>query len=173
MTATVERPRIGDLVTVRGQRWVVGGVLPDGAITLVNLRGLDDWDYGRVPDGEPIQEPRLLAEIKRTARNRRVEQLRPAPWLDGIDRDPTGPASRVGVPVVPFPAWLRCTACDELAAIETKIFGFQNEQPRRPPAADGYGSSRCGAAPPPTGYRCGRRPRCSPTWSPRPGSNCC
>jgi hypothetical protein len=132
MTATVERPRIGDLVTVRGQRWVVGGVLPDGAITLVNLRGLDDWDYGRVPDGEPIQEPRLLAEIKRTARNRRVEQLRPAPWLDGIDRDPTGPASRVGVPVVPFPAWLRCTACDELAAIETKIFGFQNEQPRRP-----------------------------------------
>lgn len=44
-----------------------------------------------------------------------VDELRPAPWRDGIDTDPKGPASRVGVPVIPFPAWLRCTAYNELA----------------------------------------------------------
>ncbi|MEU9604672.1 hypothetical protein, partial [Streptomyces sp. NPDC048057] len=31
------------------------------------------------------------------------------------DTDPKGNAARIGVPVTPFPQWLRCTACNELA----------------------------------------------------------
>jgi len=59
-----------------------------------------------------------------------VKELRPAPWLAGDD--PAGQAGRVGVPVTPFPAWLRCTVCNELAPLESKIFEFENSRPRKP-----------------------------------------
>ena len=96
------------------------------------VRGLDDWTYDGVPDWEPITEPRLLAAVAALPGHRYVEQLRPAPWLDGLDADPRGPAARVGVPVTPFPAWLRCTACNELAPLDSQVFGFENDKPRRP-----------------------------------------
>lgn len=98
----------------------------------VLVRGVDDWDYRNVPEWEPITEPRLLAAVTRLSGTRQVQQLRPAPWLDGIDAGPNGPAARVGVPSVPFPAWLRCTACNELAPLDSEIFGFENDKPRRP-----------------------------------------
>jgi hypothetical protein len=98
----------------------------------VLVRGLDDWRYDGVPGWEPIAEPRLLAAVKALPDNKHVEQLRPAPWLDGLDADPGGPASRIGVPVTPFPAWLRCTACNELAPLDAQAFGVQNDKARRP-----------------------------------------
>ncbi|ROT31690.1 DUF1998 domain-containing protein [Micromonospora sp. HM5-17] len=107
------------------------GSLVDLPNLSVLVRGLDDWDYSAIPEREEIKEPRLLEKVRRTI-GRSVEQLRPAPWLSGTDQDPTGPAARVGVPVVPFPSWLRCTACDELAPIESRIFGFENAKPRKP-----------------------------------------
>lgn len=125
------------------------GALADLPNFSVLVRGLDDWNYTAF-EWEPIAEPRLLAAIQRLG-ERRVEQLRPAPWLDGLDRDPTGPASRVGVPVLPFPAWLRCTACNELAPIDSGAFGFENDKPRRPQEArffhDNCGRKRSGRKP--------------------------
>jgi hypothetical protein len=97
----------------------------------VVVRGVDDWSYDSI-DFEPIAEPRLLAAVRGLTDCREVTQLRSAPWLDGLDHDPTGPASRVGVPVAPFPTWLRCTACDTLASIESEEFGFENALARRP-----------------------------------------
>jgi len=97
----------------------------------VLVRGLDDWSYMNVDLG-PIAEPRLLAAVRGLHGMRAVEELRPAPWLDGIDADPKGPAARVGVPVTPFPGWLRCTACDELAAVGGPVFSFENDKPSRP-----------------------------------------
>lgn len=97
----------------------------------VLVRGLDDWSYANV-DPAPIAEPRLLAAVRALRGMRTVEELRPAPWMDGIDNDPKGPAARVGVPVLPFPSWLRCTACDELAPVSGQVFGFENDNPRRP-----------------------------------------
>lgn len=97
----------------------------------VLVRGLDDWSYANV-DTAPIPEPRLLAAVRALRGMRTVEELRPAPWMDGLDTDPKGPAARVGVPVLPFPAWLRCTACDELAPVSGQVFGFENDNPRRP-----------------------------------------
>ncbi|MEV0277488.1 hypothetical protein AB0I22_14040 [Streptomyces sp. NPDC050610] len=64
-----------------------------------------------------------------------MTQLRPAPWMDGTDRDPNGPAAKVGVPVLPFPQWLRCTACNELGALDSSNFRFENDRPRRPDKA--------------------------------------
>lgn len=107
------------------------GALVDLPNFSVLVRGLDDWSDKDV-DLEPIAEPRLLAAIKKLDGMGSVDQLRPAPWRDGIDADPKGPASRVGVPVTPFPAWLRCTACDELAPVTTSVFTFENDKPRRP-----------------------------------------
>lgn len=107
------------------------GALVDLPNFSVAVRGLDDWSYESV-DVEPVAEPRLLAEVRRLPGCREVTELRSAPWLDGLDQDPTGPASRVGVPVAPFPTWLRCTACDTLASIESEEFEFENALARRP-----------------------------------------
>lgn len=98
----------------------------------VLVRGLDDWSYDRVPEVESIAEPRLLAAVRALLNSKSVTELRPAPWLDGIDSDPKGPASTIGVPTAPFPAWLRCTVCNELAPIDSQVFGFENDRPRRP-----------------------------------------
>ncbi|GAA4916609.1 DUF1998 domain-containing protein [Streptomonospora salina] len=106
------------------------GALVDLPNFSVLVRGLDDWSYSSVPNLEPITEPRLLAAVAR--RHRRVTSMWSAPWLDGVDSDPNGEASRVGVPVEPFPAWLRCTACNELAALDSRVFAFKNDKPRAP-----------------------------------------
>ncbi len=137
-----------------GYRTRVGAVRPShlmftsGVGSLVDLpnfsvlvRGLDDWRHDHAHGWQPLAEPRLLAAIQAFPYRkgepehldlRSVGQLRPAPWLAGLDNDPTGPASRVGVPTLPFPSWMRCTACDMLAPIDSKVFGFENEKPRRP-----------------------------------------
>jgi hypothetical protein len=106
------------------------GALVDLPNFSVLVRGLDDWQYQN-SEQEPIAEPRLLAAV-RASGMKKVEDLRPAPWLDGIDKDPKGAAAKVGVPVVPFPAWLRCTACNELAPVAGATFTFENSKPRRP-----------------------------------------
>lgn len=108
------------------------GALADLPNFSVVVRGLDDWNYSAIPGWEPIVEPRLLAAVRKLLNNRDVKELRPAPWLDGVDHEPNGPAGRVGVPVTPFPGWLRCTACDELAQIDSNAFGFENARARKP-----------------------------------------
>jgi hypothetical protein len=97
----------------------------------VLVKGLDDWSHRGLPEAMPIAEPRLLAAVQKTI-GKSVQKLMPAPWMEGLDKDPTGPASRVGVPVTPFPSWLRCTACNELGALDSGIFGFENSKPRKP-----------------------------------------
>lgn len=106
------------------------GALVDLPNFSVLVRGLDDWSYANAVD-TPIVEPRLLVAVQEKG-HKSVERLMPAPWLDGIDADPKGPASTVGVPVVPFPSWLRCTSCDELAHYTSSTFHFVNDVPRRP-----------------------------------------
>ncbi|KAB1928599.1 DUF1998 domain-containing protein [Micromonospora noduli] len=107
----------------------------------VLVRGLDDWNHSAVPEWEPIVEPRLLAAVRHLLGTQSVKELRPAPWIDGVDQDPNGPAAKVGVPIVPFPGWLRCTICDELAPIESTIFGFENAKPRKPHEAKFFHAS--------------------------------
>ena len=99
------------------------GALVDLPNFPVLVRGLDDWRYDTVPEWVPLAEPRLLAAVGRLL-GAPVTQLRPPPWLDGFDADPNGQPGRVGVPVVPFPQWLRCTACSRLASLDAGIWGF-------------------------------------------------
>ena len=95
------------------------GALIDLPNFSVLVRGIDDWTYHPVPP-EPVVERRLLAAVQRLPEMRSVERLQKAPWLDGTDANPNSEAARTGVPVIPFPDWLRCTACDELAPSTSK-----------------------------------------------------
>ncbi|GAA3755012.1 DUF1998 domain-containing protein [Salinactinospora qingdaonensis] len=110
------------------------GALVDLPNFAVLVRGTDDWRYDTLPDWNPLSEPRLLQAVSNRLSSE-VTQLRPAPWLDGLDQDPRGPAARVGVPTIPFPQWLRCTACHQLAPLDFGIWGFENDLPRKPDKA--------------------------------------
>ncbi|MCX4848914.1 DUF1998 domain-containing protein [Streptomyces sp. NBC_00893] len=101
----------------------------------VLIKGLDSWSYNGITEYD-IDEPRLRAAVNRTLQRYgrgQIEQLRAAPWLEGGDSDPKGWAAQgVGVPVTPFPQWLRCTACNVLAAVDSGEFAFVNSNPRTP-----------------------------------------
>jgi hypothetical protein len=134
MPPAQHRRRVG---TVRPSHLMfTGGVgaLVDLPNFPVLVRGLDDWRYDTVPEWEPLAEPRLLAAVGKLL-DAPVSQLRPPPWLDGFDADPNGQPGRVGVPVSPFPQWLRCTACSRLASLDAGIWGFANDKARRPDEA--------------------------------------
>ncbi|MFJ9173878.1 DrmB family protein [Streptomyces sp. NPDC102360] len=101
----------------------------------VLIKGLESWSHAGITDYD-IDEPRLRAAVNRTLQRYgrgQIEQLRAAPWLEGGDIDPKSWAAQgVGVPVTPFPQWLRCTACNVLAAVDSGEFVFLNSNPRTP-----------------------------------------
>ncbi len=103
--------RIGEarpshLVTTAG----VGAIVDLPSVSVI-VRGLDAWSAERQ---EPIDEPRLLAEVRRVL-GPQVRALRTAPW-DPAESD--DPYSRVGVPVTPFPRWVRCPRCSRLGPLD-------------------------------------------------------
>jgi len=77
----------------------------------VVVRGLDVWSPERQ---ETIVEPRLLAEVQRVL-GPQVRALRQAPWDPQESDDPW---TRVGVPVTPFPRWVRCPRCHRLGPLD-------------------------------------------------------
>ncbi len=81
--------------------------------------GLDDWPQVL---SEAISEPRLLAAV-RASRGPQVKRLLTPPVI------PEGDGA--GVPVAPFPRWLRCPLCSLLAPIENNLFEFRPD-PWRP-----------------------------------------
>ncbi|MFC6083738.1 DrmB family protein [Sphaerisporangium aureirubrum] len=98
----------------------------------VLVKGLEDWKYESLKDTPAvIVEPRLLAAVQAVL-SRTVKELKAAPWLPGTDQDPNGEAARTGTPVMPFPSWMRCTACNLLARIDSQVFGFENDKPNKP-----------------------------------------
>lgn len=106
------------------------GALVDLPSFATLVRGLDDWNYRDAQDYQ-ISEPRLLAAVRRI-HDRGVGELRSAPWADTTPGDRSGQGARVGVPTVPFPNWLRCTACNELDVLSSGTFTFENPWLSRP-----------------------------------------
>ena len=99
----------------------------------VLVSGIDDWRYDH--EYQRLTEPRLLRAVQALLGERAVTELRPAPWQPSPDDDPNGAAAKIGVPVTPFPQWLRCTACDELGPYHPSVWTFVNDKPRRPDQA--------------------------------------
>ncbi|WP_026922173.1 DUF1998 domain-containing protein [Glycomyces arizonensis] len=89
--------------------------------------GLDDWEPQYRDDDREVIEPRLLEATRR--RLRKVAQLRLVPLSEEDDRSPNG------VPVRPFPAWMRCTRCNRLTSLESKFFTYVNTKRGRPDLA--------------------------------------
>jgi hypothetical protein len=81
------------------------------------IMGLDDWDTRYCIE---IHEDRLIAAIQKRLGGQMSRLYLPPIKVDETDRDPSAPA--VGVPVVPFPRWLRCSLCDTLATVESGVF---------------------------------------------------
>jgi MrfA Zn-binding domain len=94
------------MVTTAG----VGAIVDLPAMSVI-VRGLDIWGGERQ---EMIDEPRLLEEVRRVLGGQ-VRALRTAPW-DPAESD--DPYSRVGVPVTPFPRWVRCPRCSRLGPLD-------------------------------------------------------
>jgi hypothetical protein len=88
----------------------VGSVIDLPSMSVI-VRGLDAWSPERQ---DTIDEPRLLARIREVLGDQ-VRVLRSAPW-DPSERD--DPWSRVGVPVSPFPRWVRCPRCYRLGPLD-------------------------------------------------------
>ena len=91
------------------------------------ILGLDDWDKQYCTE---IPEDRLLAAIQRRLGAQVKKLYLPPMDLDADSHpDPTAPA--LGVPVAPFPRWLRCPMCDLLATVESGYFQLVQDE-RRP-----------------------------------------
>jgi len=99
--------------------WTYG---PGALIDLPNLsvvtQGIDRWEKDRC---QPIKEARLLAAIRKIL-GPQVEDLRMPPFQkDGLV-DVWSAESNIGVPVRPFPRWMRCVKCGLLSPLDNELF---------------------------------------------------
>lgn len=176
MTVTPYRRRVGSarpshLTFTDG----VGGLLELPNFSVL-VRGLDEWNYSRMPERPVIPEPRLLSAV-RSELGPGIRELRAEPWLEGQSEDPNGPAGQVGVPVIPFPAWFRCTRCNQLQSLESGAFSFTNlvaSRPRAQQAAQELHPQRslCGASPLPGGLSQGHLDEFPYAWFVHKGGAC-
>lgn len=136
----------------------VGGVRPSqlmyafGIGSVVDLPnfsvlvgGLDDWDE---INQSVITEDRLLAAVRAEDGLDAVRELRSAPW-EPETRNAFDSWAFTGVPVTPFPRWLRCSRCSYLGPIDSGLFELET-LPYRPDRAR-YAHKNCsGRGRPPT-----------------------
>jgi len=108
--------------------WTYG---PGALIDLPNLSvitmGLDRWEADRCP---PIEEARLLEAVRKVL-GRQVRQLRMPPAVTDESATPFTEEAKIGVPVRPFPRWLRCVRCGLLAEFDSGLFSIK-DNPYRP-----------------------------------------
>lgn len=108
--------------------WTYG---PGALIDLPNLSvitmGLDRWDVDRCI---PVEEARLLGAVRKIL-GPQVTHLRIPPFINDEGTNPFSPESKIGVPVRPFPRWLRCVKCGLLAEYDSGLFNIK-ANPYRP-----------------------------------------
>ena len=108
--------------------WTYG---PGALIDLPNLSvvtmGLDRWDENQCL---PVDEARLLANVRKIL-GPQVERLRMPPSQKIEGATPFTSEALIGVPVRPFPRWLRCVRCGALSEFDSGLFDIK-ENPYRP-----------------------------------------
>ncbi len=112
------------------------GSLVDLPHLSVLIEGLDYW---REEKASEIVEERALAAIRQRL-GEQVSALRHPPWMAETG-NPTEEWAYTGVPVSPFPRWLRCPWCDHLGVIGDGLFRFRPNLYRPDRAA--YVHSNC------------------------------
>src|ERR1700682_5387095 len=98
--------------------WTYG---PGALVDLPNLSvvtlAIDRWELNRC---RPIEEARLLAAV-RGQLGPQVESLRSPPFQTGENVHPLSAETLIGVPVKPFPRWLRCVKCGLLSPYDAGL----------------------------------------------------
>ena len=89
--------------------------------------GIDRWEKDRC---QPIQEARLLANV-RSVLGPQVDSLRMPPIGERDIVDPFSAAALIGVPVKPFPRWLRCVKCGLLSPYDAGLFKLKENRSRQ------------------------------------------
>ena len=108
--------------------WTYGpGALVDLPNLSVVTMGLDRWDVNQCL---PVEEARLLAAVRRLL-GPQVERLRVPPFVREEGASPMSAEGKIGVPVRPFPRWLRCVKCGLLAEYDSGLFDIK-PYPYRP-----------------------------------------
>lgn len=105
--------------------WTYG---PGALIDLPNLSvvtlGIDQWEKERC---QPVAEPRLLAAVRKVL-GPQVESLRVPPFQKSELFDPWSAEANIGVPVRPFPRWLRCVKCGLLSPFDDGLFEIKENR---------------------------------------------
>ena len=95
---------------------------PGALIDLPNLSvvtmGIDRWEASRC---QPIEEARLLAAVRKLL-GPQVENLRMPPFQRSENLDVWSAEAYIGVPVRPFPRFLRCVKCGLLSTYDLGLF---------------------------------------------------
>lgn len=106
--------------------WAYGcGSLVDLPHVSVVVMGLNFWDPTSCL---PIGEDRLLGAVRRVL-GPQVARLLGPPIRPGGDGpyNPFTPEARIGVPVSPFPRWLRCPLCGRMSEVGSGLFELKAE----------------------------------------------
>lgn len=106
--------------------WAYGcGSLVDLPQVSVVVMGLNFWDPTSCL---PIGEDRLLGAVRRVL-GPQVARLLGPPIRPGGDGpyNPFSPEARIGVPVSPFPRWLRCPLCGRMGEVGSGLFELKAE----------------------------------------------
>ncbi len=109
----------------------------------VVLSGTDQWDINH---SERILEPRLIGAVRTVPGCHLVAEFRTPPWEEET-ASPFDEWARIGVPVYPFPRWVRCTGCDLLSPVDRGR--FQLDVPVFRPDQARYYHERCKGRRPP------------------------
>jgi hypothetical protein len=107
--------------------WTYGpGALIDLPNVSVVTLGIDSWEKDRC---QPIQEARLLAAVRKVL-GAQVENLRMPPFQKSELDNVWSAESNIGVPVRPFPRWMRCVKCGLLSPYDHKLFDVKPDRYR-------------------------------------------
>lgn len=105
--------------------WTYGpGALVDLPNVSVVTLGIDRWDTNNC---RPIAEARLLAAVRREL-GQQVSALYMPPVKGDADPNPYSPEVTIGVPVKPFPRWLRCVKCGLLSPYDSALFECKDDR---------------------------------------------
>jgi len=105
--------------------WTYGpGALIDLPSLSVVTLGIDQWEKDRC---QPIVEPRLLAAVRKVLGSQ-VENLRAPPFQKSELVDPWSAEANIGVPVRPFPRWMRCVKCGLLSPFDAGLFEIKENR---------------------------------------------
>ncbi|SEF89538.1 DUF1998 domain-containing protein [Marinobacterium lutimaris] len=107
--------------------WTYGpGALIDLPSLSVVTLGIDRWEQDRC---QPIQEARLLAAVRKVL-GAQVENLRMPPFQKSELFDVWSAEANIGVPVRPFPRWMRCVKCGLLSPFDAGLFDIKENRYR-------------------------------------------